>query len=340
MRPSQPPPPTAELYGREGFRGEQVILVHKGYPMTFKRVEGEVAERSFCVDDLSPDDARRADGSPLKVLHHDQLAIHVSRRRDAMPYVYRNADGDELHFIERGEIVYQTDFGPLTVGESEFIVIPRTVSYRMVPKTTDNVVIVHETPLRIEVDTPAGYGLFLDMVSTVAPKPEDMDGGDGTEFELRIKRDGKLTKYYYDRFPLDPAVYLGRSPVFKFDYSDVHQPSVAESILNPAKFLGSRDNAIVLCVLKSRPSIRPPIHRNVDYDEVIYYHRGPDPYGAVTRPGTFILTPKGINHHGAPEDVPNGFAAFQWQTRGSFRFGEEALAASKLVDPATKGVKT
>ena len=337
MRPSQPPPPTAELYGREGFRGDQVILIHADYPMRFKRVSGPIAERSFCVEDLGTEDATRADGAPLRLLYHDDLVIWVSKRREAMPFVYRNADGDELHFVERGRFLYQTDFGPLELGESEFIVIPRTVSYRVVPLTADNVVIISESPHRLEVDVPAGYGLFVDMVSTVAPKPEPMDGGRRDEHELRIKRDGEITTYVYDRFPLDTVAYLGKSPVFKFDYSDVHQPSVAEAILNPAKFFGTKDNRVLLCVLKSRPSIRPPIHRNVDYDEVIYYHRGPGSYGGVRRPGTFILTPKGINHQGAPEDVPEGFAAMQYQTRGTFRMTPEALAVSALVDPATKG---
>jgi homogentisate 1,2-dioxygenase len=69
--------------------------------------------------------------------NHD-VTVSVSRRSAAMPFYYRNADGDELIFVHRGAGTIETDFGPLAFEKGDYINIPRAVTYRVVPETTDN----------------------------------------------------------------------------------------------------------------------------------------------------------------------------------------------------------
>ena len=52
-----------------------------------------------------------------------------------MPFYYRNADGDELVFVHRGEGTLETDFGPLRFEPGDYIVIPRAVTHRFLPET-------------------------------------------------------------------------------------------------------------------------------------------------------------------------------------------------------------
>jgi homogentisate 1,2-dioxygenase len=42
-----------------------------------------------------------------------------------MPFCFRNGDGDEVHFIHRGRGVLQSDFGPLSYTEGDYIVVPK-----------------------------------------------------------------------------------------------------------------------------------------------------------------------------------------------------------------------
>ena len=57
----------------------------------------------------------------------------MSRRSEPMPFYFRNADGDELIFVHRGEGIIETDFGPLKFEPGDYIVVPRAVTYRVTP---------------------------------------------------------------------------------------------------------------------------------------------------------------------------------------------------------------
>ena len=50
-----------------------------------------------------------------------------------MPFYYRNADGDELYFVHRGSGTIETDFGPLPFEPGDYLIIPRAVTYRLIP---------------------------------------------------------------------------------------------------------------------------------------------------------------------------------------------------------------
>jgi len=84
--------------------------------------------------------------------------------------------------------------------------------------------------------------------------------------------------------------------------------------------------------------MRPPIHHNADYDEIILYVGGPGAYGACAVPGTLTIVPKGVTHHGPSEDVPEGYAAFLIETRATLRFTDAALPSSKLMETGRYGV--
>lgn len=75
---------------------------------------------------------------PVAFLGNSDVRLYVSRRSEPMPFYYRNADGDELIFVHRGEGTVETDFGPLEFTPGDYLNIPRAVTYRIVPSTGDN----------------------------------------------------------------------------------------------------------------------------------------------------------------------------------------------------------
>src|SRR5258707_78802 len=127
-----------EEHGRRGFYGRSAHLYHAHPPTNWVRFEGKLRPHCFDLNLLQPSDLNDADGEPAAFLGNHDIKLSVSRRSTPMPFYFRNADGDELIFVHRGEGVIETDFGPLTFEKGDYLVVPRAVTYRIVPLTTDN----------------------------------------------------------------------------------------------------------------------------------------------------------------------------------------------------------
>ena len=95
----------------------------------------------------------------------------------------------------------------------------------------------------------------------------------------------------------------------------------------------------MLYTLSARPGNRPPIHVNADYDEMIFYFAGPDPWGHVSEPGTFTWVPKGVTHQGPPENAAIGYSAWLLESRTTLRLTPQGLAASQPMETGLYGVK-
>src|SRR5262249_37257053 len=127
-----------EEHGRKGFYGRSAHLYHAHPPTGWIRFEGKLRPHCFDLNRLDPSDFDNSRGEPLSFLGNRDVRLSVSRRSAPMPFCYRNADADELYFVHRGEGVIETDFGPLEFEKGDYIVLPRAVTYRVVPRTSDN----------------------------------------------------------------------------------------------------------------------------------------------------------------------------------------------------------
>jgi len=127
-----------EEHGRKGFYGKSAHLYHAHPPTGWIRFEGKLRPHCFDLNRVEPSDFCNRKGCPAAILGNQDVKLYVSRRREAMPFYYRNADGDELIFVHRGAGIIETDFGPLRFEKGDYIVIPRAVTYRVVPETNDN----------------------------------------------------------------------------------------------------------------------------------------------------------------------------------------------------------
>src|SRR5512135_1821393 len=91
-----------EEHGRSGFFGPVSHLYRLHPPTGWDAMEGRLRPRAFDFGQADPSDGRDARGMRIRLLYNDDVALHVSRRREAMPYYFRNADADELHFVHEG----------------------------------------------------------------------------------------------------------------------------------------------------------------------------------------------------------------------------------------------
>jgi len=92
-----------EEHGRKGFYGKSAHLYHTHPPTGWIRFEGKLRPHCFDLNRLEPPDLNDPQGLPIAFLGNQDLKLYVSRRAAAMPFYYRNADGDQLIFVHRGE---------------------------------------------------------------------------------------------------------------------------------------------------------------------------------------------------------------------------------------------
>jgi homogentisate 1,2-dioxygenase len=303
-----------EEHGRKGFYGKSAHLYHAHAPTGWIRFEGKL--RPHCIDcnALKPSDQHDPKGSPVPFLGNDDVRLSVSRRAAPMPFYFRNADGDELYFVHRGEGVVETDFGPLTFEAGDYVVLPRAVTYRIVPSTTDNFFLIVES--RTEFNQPEkgliGQHALYDPAVIVTPEPApQLD--DSREWEVRIKVDNEFSTVVYPFNPMDVVGWKGDLTVWKINMRDIRPVMSPRAHLPPSAHTTFVTEGAVVCSFVPRPleedpqAVRVPFfHRNTDYDEFIFYHAGSFFSRDNIKPGMVTLHPRGIHHGPHPKALAGG----------------------------------
>lgn len=304
-----------EEHGREGFFGRVSHLYHANAPTGWTRIEGTLRPHAYDLNELKPTDMADANGLPLPILYNDDIVVLVSRRSAPHTAYFRNADGDLLYFVHRGEGIFETDFGTLAFEPGDYIVIPRATTYRMIPKTTDNFFMMVEAHSEILPPSPESKGLLgmhalYDMGAITLPdfteyKPTDSNG---KEYEIRIKRLGEWTSVFYPFHPIDIVGWRGDLTTFKLNMRDIRPVMSPRVHLPPPVHTTFMMTNAVICSFLPRPleedadTLKVPFfHRNTDYDEVLFYHDGDFFSRDNIKAGMLTLHPQGIHHGPHPK---------------------------------------
>jgi homogentisate 1,2-dioxygenase len=298
-----------EEHGRKGFFGKSAHLYHANPPTGWIRFEGKLRPHCFDLNKLKPSDHSDPKGSPVAFLGNADLKLFVSRRSEPMPFYYRNADGDELYFVHRGEGVIETDFGPLNFEKGDYIILPRAVTYRVVPRTKDNFFLITESATEFEQPEKGliGQHALYDpaVITTPEPKP-NLD--DRNEWEVRIKVEGGYSSVFYPFNPLDVVGWKGDLTVWKINMRDIRPIMSHRAHLPPSAHSTFITKGAVVCSFLPRPleedpeALRVPFfHRNTDYDEFIFYHDGNFFSRDNIVAGMATLHPRGIHHGPHPK---------------------------------------
>ena len=332
-------PPPVQLWTRDGFMGAHSVVTRSTYAPDYLSVQGPHAPRRAVLEQLTPDDRDDAHALPTTVATSRQgVKLHVSGRREPMPYVVRNVEADEIHFIQSGSVKFETDVGSLTAGEGDFVCIPKAIAYRYQPVGGGMRSVIVESPSALKLAPPAPTGMLnVARDVTYAKVGPDIPAGGPTRLVLK-SADGENTVFTMPHDPLSLGVQLSESvPVWKINLSKIQVLTYLPEGGPPGSFLSSATSDVLMFNLSSRTSGRAPIHINADFDEVICYVRGPGAWGGCSEPGTLTWVPKGVIHHGPSEDVPETYQAWLLETRATLRWTPKAIAASQLMETGEYG---
>src|SRR5574341_813243 len=303
-----------EEHGRHGFAGPASHLYRLHPPTGWVRITGPLRPRAFTCAGLPTTDQRSVDGRPAEILRSPDVSLLVSRRTETMPYFVRNADGDEVYFVHSGQGHVETVYGTLSYEPGDYVLIPTGTTYRVVPAGGPGLFLIVETPEPVTVPDrgPLGRHALYDMGVVTSPDlaPPSEAGLRPREWEVRIKRQGEITSVVYPFFPIDVAGWKGDLWVAKLNVRDFRPVTSPRYHLPPTVHATFQAGAVLISTFAPRPlesepqALRVPFyHRNMDYDEVLFYHRGDFFSRAGITPGSLTLHPQGIHHGPHPKAV-------------------------------------
>jgi homogentisate 1,2-dioxygenase len=322
-----------ELVSSEGFSGIYSNLYHIHPPTRIKEVRsGEkfgtkrIADYKLLQTHLNTSKVGETGDDYLSarkvlLMNNDCSLAICSPRKRAMDYFYKNAEGDEVIFVHDGKGTLTSQFGKLEIRQGDYVVIPRTVIYKLDFELGPLRLLIIESSAPIE--TVKRYRNQLGQLLEHSPYCErdirpphelNTDTSRG-EFLVKIKKQGFLHHYVYDHSPLDLVGWDGFLWPYAFSIHDfepitgrIHQPPPVHQTFQARNF--------VICSFVPRLfdyhplSIPAPYnHSNIDSDEVLYYAEGNFMSRRGIERGSFTLHPGGLPHGPHPGTVEKSIGA-------------------------------
>lgn len=301
---SLPPGTVEEEHGRSGFYGPASHLYRLHAPTDWLSVEGPAAHHAY--------DTRRVTGEddlwPTLVLGNHQVSIAwhrvaVGGRSEFM----RDADGDQLFFVHAGTGALRTEYGPLDYRVGDYLIVPRGTTYRVEPAAFTELLVVEAYESRFSLPDRGMLGRHALFDPAVIEVPEAEAVEEAGEFTVVVKRGGHNTRITYPFHPCDVVGWKGDVAPMRLNVDDIRPVTSARYHLPPSAHTTFVADGFVVCTFAPRPleedpdALRLPFfHRNVDYDEVIFYHRGEFFSRAGIEEGMVTWHPYGLHHGPQP----------------------------------------
>lgn len=292
--------------GRNGFTGRTAHLYRRHDPTDFRAV-GPLQPVDVQSSDLEPDDASDPDGIPLLLFSNEDCRISLSRREEPMPFLARCVDGDQLIFVHEGTGEFETELGRLTYQPGDYVYLPKALTYRQVPDDRSHLIIIEATDeFRVPEAGVLGRHYPYDPALIRIPEAEAFESDGRDEYEVRLLHGGDDTRLFYPHHPFDVEGWRGDNFPFVFNIDD-YDVITSESVhLPPTVHLFMQATGVYVMHFLPRPAESvagvervPWYHRNVDFDEVAFYHGG-SVFGVDMPAGLIGHAPQGV-HHGVPE---------------------------------------
>lgn len=322
-----------ELVTSEGFSGIYSTLYHIYPPTRIKQVKDAVKygpsvkekydlhHTHLNTSKVSATGTDYLAARKVLLMNNDCSIAICSPVQRKMEYFYKNAEGDEVLFVHEGKGILISPFGKLEIKQGDYIVIPRTVIYKLE---------FEEGPLRLliiesnsPVETVKRYRSQLGQLlehspyceRDIRPPGELITESKRGEFLMQIKKQGYLHQYVYDFSPLDLVGWDGFLWPYAFSIHDfepitgrIHQPPPVHQTFQGHNF--------VICSFVPRLFDYHPMaipapynHSNIDSDEVLYYAEGNFMSRKGIARGSFTLHPGGLPHGPHPGTVEKSIGA-------------------------------
>nr|MDQ6949329.1 homogentisate 1,2-dioxygenase [Actinomycetota bacterium] len=225
-----------ELMGADGFSGSSALLYHRHSPSALVAAEpwDWPDQPTVANHPLKPRHikTRKLDAGRADVVMGRQLLLGNGTLR--LSYVvaeqpsalYRNASGDECVYVESGQAVVETVFGPLEVGAGDYVILPTSTTHRWVPSGTLRALVIEASG---HVGPPRRYlsptGQFLEQAPFCerdlrCPGPLPPGPGPSGETEVFVRHAGGGTRYLLSHHPFDVVGWDGCLYPYAFNIAD------------------------------------------------------------------------------------------------------------------------
>jgi homogentisate 1,2-dioxygenase len=307
-----------------GFGRAYSIVYHLRPPTRVTKIEpaGEVAldivEEPTLRHHHLKSGAMPRSGDPVTgrvpLLMNEDVVLSRCRPASQQNELYRNAGADEVIFVHRGKGTLHTMFGPLPFRDFDYVVIPRTTTYRIVFDGDAELLVIESTG---SLTVPPQYVNPDGQIRMGAPYSErDFHGPKEIAFideekptTVVVKDGTRLTRYTLGQHPFDVVGWDGMVYPYTFNADDfepitgkIHQPPPVHQTFEAPGF--------VVCTFAPRmldthpDAIKVPYaHSNVQADEVLYYVRGRFGSRRGVEEASFTLHPRGIPHGPHPGTI-------------------------------------
>ncbi len=321
-----------QLFSTEGFSNDYSLLYHCHPPTQIIKTEPQVdvspqiAEEKMlqhrCFEGFTIKPAKDFLQSRIPVLVNSDCHIVLASPQQSMQdYFYKNTDADEMIFVHEGSGTVHTQYGELTFGYGDYIILPRGTIYQIEFADENNRLFIVESfsPLRFPKRYMSKYGQLLEhspYCERDIRTPKNLKTIDKTgDFLIKAKKKGMLYGLHYGTHPFDVVGWDGCCYPYIFSIHDfepitgrVHQP--------PPVHQTFETNTFVVCSFVPRlydyhpDAIPAPYnHSNIDSDEVIYYVDGDFMSRKNVTRGMITLHPAGIPHGPHPGAVAKSIGA-------------------------------
>jgi homogentisate 1,2-dioxygenase len=321
-----------QLFSTEGFSSDYSLLYHNHPPTQIIKTDRPI--------DVSPEIAeeRMLKHRSLQGFHIKPVADYLESRKPVLVnsdchivlaapeesmtnYFFKNADADEMIFVHEGTGVLKTQYGQLTFGYGDYLMLPRGTIYQIEFHTTNNRLFIVESfsPIRFPKRYLSNYGQLLEnspFCERDIRTPQNLETFDiKGDFLIKTKKKGMLYGIHYLHHPFDVVGWDGCCYPYAFSIHNfepitgrVHQPPPVHQTFDAHNF--------VVCSFVPRlydyhpDAIPAPYnHSNIDSDEVLYYVDGDFMSRKHVTRGMITLHPAGIPHGPHPGAVEKSIGA-------------------------------
>ncbi len=204
-----------------------------------------------------------------------------------MEEMARNADGDELLFVHRGEGDLATDSGAFAFGEGDFLLLPRLTTWCLAPTSPVLLLLIEARTGAYRREPGAGAGNALGVTPPETTRCCQM--ARGGEWAVVVKRAGQLSTVVY---PFNPLL---RGDTLPHAAPPLRLTTRGDDVL--PVFAGKRFRVSVCPCL--RPDEAPscgtaPLCPTEDGDEIFFCHIGQCAESPHLSAGTLALHPAGL----------------------------------------------
>lgn len=302
-----------EEQGLKGFFGPVSHLIKREPSTRWEKIEGPLKPRMF---DLVP---AMQGAQETRLLFNRDVSIgvvHFEPSDSHFKKAYRNADGDLLYFCHQGEGVVLTEYGLLHYSAGQYILIPKCLTYSFIPHSSTQLLSVENRTSHFEEPDRGlvGRHAIYDVAALGKPDLDEMkeylkERGSET-IEIAVKRLDQLTRFTYDRSIFDTVGWKGDLFPFTLHTDDMMPLMSHRAHLPPSAHTTFVAKEFVVCTFLPRPlesdrdALRVPFyHQNIDYDEVLFYHRGDFFSRDNLHAGMMSFHPAGFPHGPHPKAV-------------------------------------